>query len=152
MLTQKIQNDLKNALKQGNAEELGTLRMLSASFHNRALEKRAKSGKAEEITDEEAQEVLRKESKKRKEAAELYRKGGRNDLAEKEEKEAAIIALYLPEEMSDEELRSVVERAVKLSGADGPKDIGKAIGAAMKEVSHRADGKRVQKIVKETLQ
>lgn len=152
MLTQKIQNDTRDALKQGNAEALSTLRMLSASFHNRALEKRAKSGKEEEITDEEAQEVLRKESKKRKEAAELYRKGGRNDLAEKEEKEAAIIASYLPDEMSDVELKSAVERAVKLSGAEGPNDIGKAMGAAMREVAGRADGKRVQKIVKEILQ
>lgn len=151
-LTQKIQSDLKDSLKQGKAEALGTLRMLSASFHNRALEKRAKSGKEEELTDEEALDVLRKEAKKRKEAAELYRKGGRNDLAEKEGRELALIVSYLPAELSDEEILRIVEYAVKSSGAKGPEGIGVAMGAAMKEIAGRADGKRVQELVKKTLQ
>ena len=152
ILTQKIQNDLKDAMKRGDAEALSTLRMLSASFHNRELEKRAKSGKEEELTDEEAQDVLRKEAKKRKEAAELYHKGGRNDLAKKEEKELALISAYLPAELSDEELLRIVERAVKSSGAEGIKNIGIVMGAAMKEVAGRADGKRVQELVKKILQ
>lgn len=149
MLAQKIQDDLKEALKRGDAEALNTLRMLTASFHNRALEKRAKSGKEEALTDEEAQEVLRKEAKKRKEAAELYRKGGRNDLADKEEKEWTLITSYLPAELSDDELYRIVEGAVKLSGAN---DLGKAMGAAMKAVAGKADGKRVQEAVKKALQ
>lgn len=110
-----------------------------------ALQLEAKEGAGDEIA------VLRRERKRRLEAAEAYREGGSPDRAAAEELEAEIIQGYLPEELSDEDLATLVDEALADSGASGPQDMGKAMGAVMAKVDGRADGKRVSAIVRERL-
>jgi uncharacterized protein YqeY len=109
------------------------------------LQKAAKENGAEEV------EVLQRERKRRLEAAEAYREGGRTDLAQGEEREAEIIASYMPEQLSDGELAAIVGDAVAESGASSPKEMGKVMGLVMPKVKGRADGKRVSAAVKERL-
>ena len=109
------------------------------------LQKAAKEDGAGEV------EVLQRERKRRLEAAEAYRDGGRADLAESEEREAELIASYMPEQLSDEELQAIVGDAVAESGATSPKEMGKVMAAVMPQVKGRADGKRVSAAVKEKL-
>ena len=95
--------------------------------------------------------MLQRERKRRLEAAEAYRDGGRADAAEAEEREAEVIASYLPEQLSDDELREIVGNAVAESGASSPQEMGKVMGLVMPHVKGRADGKRVSAAVKEML-
>ena len=150
MLHQKIAEDLKTAMKSGQEFETGVLRMLSAVFHNKAIEKKGK-GQEPVLSDDEAIEILAKEAKKRKEAAGIYQKGGRNDLAEKEIKEAEIIKKYLPEQLSGREIEKIVEAAIEKTGARDIKDFGKAMAEAMKELRGRADASAVSEAVKNKL-
>src|SRR3989344_3550659 len=108
MLQEKITQDIKEAMKAGNAEKLGVLRMLSSSLKNKAIEK----GKDAVLTDEEATQVLSREAKKRKESVEAFEKGGRPDLAEKEKTELALIEVYLQKQMSREGVVSMVEKVL----------------------------------------
>jgi uncharacterized protein YqeY len=109
------------------------------------LQKAAKENGGDEL------EVLQRERKRRFEAAEAYRDGGRTDLAEAEEQEAELIAGYMPEQLSDEELNALVGDAVAESGATSPKEMGKVMALVMPQVKGRADGKRVSNAVKELL-
>lgn len=140
----QIQADLKTALKAGDAATVGVLRLALASLHNREIEKRGAP-----LTDEEAGKVLQAEAKKRKEAFELFVKGDRLDLAERERAELRVIEQYLPEQMSEAETRSAVDRIL---AALPP---GTAFGAAMKaaaaELRGKADNALVAKLVKEKL-
>lgn len=110
------------------------------------LQKAAKGGDSDEIA------VLQRERKRRLESAEAFREAGRDDLADAEEREAQLIDAYLPEQLSDDELRAIVGDVVAETGAASPKDMGKVMSAAMPKVKGRADGKRVSAIVKELLQ
>lgn len=139
-ITEQIQEDVKTALKGGEKARLGTLRMLVSE-----LQKDAKEGAGDELA------VLRRERKRRLEAATAFRDGGREDLATAEEAEAEIVAAYLPAELSDEELDSIVAGAIAESGAATPADMGQAMKAAMAKVAGRADGKRVSAKVREAL-
>jgi uncharacterized protein YqeY len=136
----RLQADTRTAMKAGERNRVGALRMLT-----NALQQEAKDGEADEIT------VLRRERKRRLEAAEAYREGGSADRAAGEEAEAELIASYLPAELSDEELAEIVDAAVAESGAEGPADMGKAMGPAMAKVGGRADGKRVSGAVRARL-
>ena len=127
-------------MKAGNRDRVGALRMLA-----NALQQEAKGGGDDEIG------VLRRERKRRVEAAEAYRDGGSVDRAQAEEAEAGLIESYLPAELSDEELGELVVAAIDEVGAEGPGDMGKAMGAAMSKVDGRADGKRVSEAVRERL-
>ena len=109
------------------------------------LQKAAKENGADEV------EVLQRERKRRLEAAEAYRDGGRAELAEAEEREAEIISSYMPEQLTDEELSAIVGDAVAESGASSPKEMGKVMALVMPQVKGRADGKRVSAAVKEKL-
>ena len=109
------------------------------------LQKAAKEGGAEEV------EVLQRERKRRLEAAEAYREGGRAELAEAEEREAELIQSYLPEQLSEEELAAIVGDAVAESGASSPGEMGKVMSVVMPKVKGRADGKRVSALVREKL-
>ena len=109
------------------------------------LQKAAKDGDADEV------EVLQRERKRRLEAAEAYRDGGRAELAEAEKLEAEIIASYMPDQLSDEELGAIVGDAVAESGASSPKEMGKVMSMVMPQVKGRADGNRVSALVKEKL-
>lgn len=139
-ITEQIQEDVKTALKAGEKARLGTLRMLVSE-----LQKDAKEGAGDELA------VLRRERKRRLEAATAFRDGDREDLATAEEAEAEIVAAYLPAELSDDELDSIVAGAIAESGAATPADMGQAMKAAMAKVAGRADGKRVSAKVREAL-
>lgn len=147
-LQQKLIDDLKVVLKGGKEFEVGVLRLLLSALHNREIEKRGKSGKDESLTEEEAVEVLKREVKKRREAAELFLKGGRRELADKEKAESAVIQKYLPAEMTAEELSALVDQAIKMVNPAGPKDFGRVISEVMKSAKGRADGSLVSEIIK----
>src|SRR3989338_1309375 len=144
-LVQKINNDIKEAMKSAQAMKLGTLRLLASAIHNREIEKKAKSKEA--ITEAEVMDVLKKEVKKRRESIDIYGKAGRNDLKDKEVEELAIIQSYLPPELTDEVLEGLVKKALSI-GAKAEKDFGKAMKLAMAEVKGQAEAGRVSAIVK----
>lgn len=127
-------------MKAGDKARVGALRLVLSE-----LQKAAKEGDADE------QAVLRRERKRRLDSAQQYRDGDRPELAEAEESEAELIASYLPSQLSDAELDAIVADAIAATGASEPKDMGKAIGAAMKAAAGRADGKRVSERVKAAL-
>jgi uncharacterized protein len=137
---EQVQNDVRDALKAGEKERVNALRLIANE-----LQKAAKENGGEDV------EVLQRERKRRLEAAEAYRGGGRQDLAEAEEREAEIIASYLPEQLSDEEVGAIVGDAVAESGASSPREMGKVMALVMPKVKGRADGRRVSATVKETL-
>jgi len=147
MLYEKLKSDLTEAMKGRREFEVGLLRMVLAALHNRALEKRAKSGAEAPITEEEVAEVLRKEAKKRREAAALFTAGGRDDLKDKEIKEAEMIESYLPKAMDAAELEAIVKKIV----ATGAKDFGQAMREVIKAAGGRADGKTAGDMVKKFL-
>lgn len=152
-LKEKIQEDLNSAIKSKREIETSTLRMLSAAILNKEKEKRYKSGKSEDIPliDEEIIEVVFNEVKKRKEAIELYEKGDRQELADKEKKEAEILQKYLPEQLTEEEVKKLVKEAIAKVGAKEQKDMGKVMAELMPQVKGKADGGLVSKVVKELL-
>jgi len=135
-----VKDDLQGAMRAGERERVGALRLVLSE-----LQRAAKEGSDDELA------VLRRERKRRLEAARAYREGGRTDLAEGEEAEAELIGGYLSAELSDEELTEIVTRAVTDSGAQSPKDMGRAMGAAMAAVAGRAEGGRVSGMVKAAL-
>ena len=150
MLLGKIKEDLKNALKSGDDFTVGVLRFILSSVHNKEIEKRS-GGQEETLSEEEMIDVLAKEVKKRKEAAEIFLKGGREDLASKETKESKIIQKYLPEQLNEEEVVKIAAAAVERVGAKDVKDFGKVMAEAMKELKGRADAKTVSEAVKKLL-
>jgi uncharacterized protein YqeY len=137
---ERVQDDVKNALKGGDRERVHALRLIVNE-----LQRAAKEGDGDDVA------VLQRERKRRLEAAEAYREGGSEDRAAAEEREAAIIEGYLPEQMSDEELRSIVGDAVAESGASSPRDMGKVMSLVMPKVKGRAEGKRVSELVRGAL-
>jgi uncharacterized protein len=137
---EQVQSDVKDAMKAGERERVHALRLIVSE-----LQKAAKDNGGDEI------QVLQRERKRRLEAAEAYRDGGRADAAEAEEREAEIIASYLPAQLSDEELDAIVGDAVAESGASSPGEMGKVMGLVMPKVQGRADGKRVSAAVREKL-
>jgi uncharacterized protein len=137
---EQVQDDVRQALKAGERERVHALRLIANE-----LQKAAKENGGEDV------EVLQRERKRRLEAAAAYRDGGREDLAAGEEREAEIIASYLPEQLSDDELAGIVGDAVAETGASTPREMGKVMGVVMPKVKGRADGKRVSAAVKERL-
>ncbi len=137
---EQVKADLAGAMKAGERERVGALRLVLSE-----LQKAAKEGDADEVA------VLRRERKRRLDAAEQYRQGGRADLADQEEGEARLIEAYLPAELSDEELERLVGEAVAEAGATAPQDMGKVMSIVMPKVGGRADGKRVSQRVREAL-
>ncbi len=139
-LLNQIQDDVKDAMKSGERERVHALRLIVNE-----LQKAAKENGADEV------DVLQRERKRRLEAAEAYRDGGRVDRAEAEEREAELIGSYMPEQISDEELSAIVGDALAESGATSPKEMGQVMALVMPRVKGRADGKRVSNAVKEKL-
>jgi uncharacterized protein len=136
-LLEQVQSDVKDALKAGEKERVHALRLIANE-----LQKAAKENGADDV------EVLQRERKRRLEAADAYRDGGREDRAEAEEREAEIIASYMPVQLSDDELDAIVGDAVAESGASSPKEMGKVMALVMPKVKGRADGKRVSAAVR----
>lgn len=147
-LGEKIKNDFKEALKQKEQKRLSVLKLLSAAIINEQI----KLGKKDEgLSEEETLKVIKAEAKKRKDSVEAFTKAGRNEMANEEKEELAILETYLPEEMSDEELSKIVDKAVKESGAESMKDFGKAMKACMDKAKGSANGDRVSEMVKKLL-
>ena len=162
MLKQTIQNDLTQAIKGGDEITLSTLRMILASLHNREIEKKSNLRKKEEIaeeeinkkgqlTDEEIIEVIASEIKKRKEAILEFEKGKREDLIMKEKREIEILQEYMPEQLSEKDIKELAKEAIKKVGATEIKDMGKVMAELMPKVKGRADGSLVSGVVKELL-
>jgi uncharacterized protein YqeY len=145
-IVEQVEKDLVAALKAQDALRLSVLRMMKAALMNKKVE----HGK--DVTDPEALAVLRTLAKQRHESVEAFRKGGRNDLADKEEAEIKIVEAYLPAGASDEEIDVAVAAAITETGASTAKDMGKAMKAAMAKLAGKnADGKRVSEKVRAKL-
>ena len=144
-LQERIESDIKEAMKARDKGRLGALRMVKAALQNRAIEKR------EEVDDEDVIAVLSTLAKQRKDSIEQYTEGGRDDLADIEKAELAIIGTYLPEQMGADEVKKEVIAAIEVSGAQGPKDMGKVMGVLMSRLKGKADGKLVNQLVRELL-
>jgi hypothetical protein len=145
-LLAKVDEDLKAAMKGREELKVSCLRLLKAAAANAAIAK-AKST----LEDAEAMEVIAKLIKQREESVEAYTKGNRPELAEKERKEAAILKAYLPAAMPDEELKGIIQAAIKEAGASGPQGMGAVMKAVLPKVASRADGKKVSGLVAELL-
>jgi uncharacterized protein YqeY len=144
-ITERIEAELTTAAKAQDREKVGALRLVLDGLRKQAKENRADLDEQAEIA------VLKRERKRRAEAAEAYRKGGRDDLAEREEAEAALIDEYLPEQLGDDQLEALVADAIGETGATSQKEIGKVMSALMPRLEGRADGKRVSALVREKL-
>jgi uncharacterized protein len=148
-LHDRIETDLRTAMKERDKARTSALRMVVAALKNRATaDGLSPQGR---LDDEVVQKVLATEVKRRKEAAAAFRDAGRTEQAEAEEAEAAIYEAYLPEQLSDEELTAIVDAAIAEVGAEGPKQMGQVMKAAMAQVRGRADGSRVSALVKARL-
>ena len=139
-LADKVKDDLAAAMRAGERDRVGRLRLVLSE-----LQKAAKEGNEDEVA------ILRRERKRRLDAAAQFRDAGRDDLVAGEEAEAELIAAYLPAELSDEELNALVAEAISEAGATSPKDMGAVMKVAMPKVGGRADGRRVSAAVKEIL-
>jgi hypothetical protein len=139
-ILERVQEDTRTAMKAGERDRVGTLRMIASS-----LQQDEKEG------DGDAVAVLQRERKKRIEAAEAFESGGRSEQAAAERAEAELIESYLPEQVSDAELEEIVAAAIASTGAESAKEMGKVIGVVMPQVKGRADGKRVSTMVRERL-
>ncbi len=136
----QLKEDIASAMKAGDRERVATLRLVLSE-----LQKAEKDGETDEVA------VLRRERKRRHEAATAYREAGRDELADAEEAEAGVIEAYLPAELSDDELKEIVSEAVSETGAEGQADMGAVMKAAMARVDGRADGGRVSAVAREVL-
>jgi len=163
MLKQQIQADTTTALKQGDANVIQVLRMALASVISKEKERRYKISKdrpdlaedvltkESELSDELVLEVIINEVKKRRDAIALYEQGKRPELAEKEKKEIEILQRYLPTQLSEEELRKIIQESITKTGAKEVKDTGKIMADLMPKVKGRADNVQISKIIKEFL-
>lgn len=162
-LKEKIQRDLKEAMKEGRLQEVSALRFLNSLIINREKEKRARIAKENpnfgeedlvkksQLTDEELIEVIAGEFKRVKEAVLEFERGKREDLVKKAQSEIEILKRYLPEQLSEEELKKIVQDTVSKVGAKEARDIGRVMAEVMPQVKGRAEGALVSKIVKEIL-
>lgn len=144
-LKSEIQEAVKVALKSGDQLTLSTLRMLLAAIHNEEIRLRR------ELTTEEIQKTIATLCKQRNEAIELYRKGRREELAAKEEAELVVLQRFLPQALSDDEMKGIIRESIAEVGAKGLKDLGKVMKLVMPKVSGRGDGKRVNELARELL-
>lgn len=145
MLTQKIQAQIQDAMKAQDVVRLNTLRMLSSAFSYEQIAKQHELSEAEEL------EVVKREYKKRKEAIEIYEKAGRTDKADTEKQELEILMTFMPAQLSDGEVRAIVQAKIGEVGATSLADMGKVIGAVKAQVGNTADGAVISQIVKEEL-
>ena len=144
-ILETIDQDLIKAQKEKNEIVILVLRMLKSNIKNKEIEKR------EELKNEDILDIISKEVKKRKESAQAYKEGGREELAEKELEEYNILSNYLPEQLSEDDIRKIIREAIEKTGASIVSDMGKVMGEIMPQVKGKADGSLVSKIVKEEL-
>ena len=155
MLKDKIQGDLQKAMIAKDELRLSTLRMLKSGIQYfeiaKSLTAGRRGGAGYEATDEDVIEVIGREIKKRKESIELYKKGGREELAQNEQKEIEILQNYLPEQISEEEVRKLIKETISQTGASTIADIGKVMGTLMPKVKGKADSTLVSNLVRTAL-
>ncbi len=144
-LKAEIQEAVKSAMKSADALTLSTLRLLLSAVHNEEIRVR------KELTTEEIQKIIGTLCKQRGEAIELFRRGGREELAQKEEAELAILQRFLPQPLSEEEVKGLIRASITEAGATGLQDLGKVMKLVMTKVSGRSDGKRVNELVRALL-
>lgn len=145
-LKEKINEDLKSAMKSGDKVKLETIRLIRA-----AILEFEKSGSGKELNEDEGIKLLNSAAKKRKDSIEQYTKAGRNDLADREKAELEVLMSYLPKQLSNEEIKNIVKDIAAASGASRKEDFGKLMPLVMKELKGKADGKVVRTIVEEFL-
>ncbi|PID52175.1 MAG: GatB/YqeY [Candidatus Moraniibacteriota bacterium] len=148
LLRKQIVEDLKVAMKSGDVAARDTLRSLDSMIKNEEI---AQNKREEGLGDVETVSLVKRAIKQRKDSAQQYRDGDREELAQKEEEEIAVIEKYLPEQMSEKEVRSIVEKVIAEVGAEKKSDIGQVMGKVMSEVGESADGNTVRAIVEELL-
>jgi uncharacterized protein YqeY len=144
-LKAEIQEAVKTAMKSGDGITLSTLRLLLSAMHNEEIKVR------KELTTEEIHKIISTLSKQRHEAIEMFRKGGREELAQKEEAELAVLKRYLPQPLTEDEIAALIRSSIDEAGAKGIQDLGKLMKVLMPKVSGRSDGKRVNELAKALL-
>jgi uncharacterized protein YqeY len=150
-VTQQIVDQIKTAMKAGDKVRLGVLRMVKSKLQEAEVAGRAKKGRDHELSDEDAVQVIAAYAKQRRDSIDSYRTGGREDLAGKEEAELAILQEYLPKQLSEEDVRGIVQEAIAETNASSKKDMGAVMSVVMPKVKGVADGKMVNEIVRELL-
>jgi hypothetical protein len=144
-LAEILSDDLKKALKTAQKDTLSVIRMIKAAVQNKEIEKGAA------LSDEEIHGVLMTLARQRKDSIEQFSKGNRQDLVEKEASELSIIQSYLPEQLTEEEIKEIIRSMVKEIGVQGPQDMGKVMKSVMAKVKGQADGKLVSELVKKAI-
>ena len=147
-LSERVDSDLKTAMREKNAIKLGVLRMLKAAIMNAAIEK---SGAQNQLSDADVTQVIRKQVKQRQDSIESFEKGGRAELAAKEKDELSILQSYLPQQMSAEELSKIVRETIAEVGASSKAQMGAVMKAVQAKVAGRADGKTLSAEVQKQL-
>lgn len=145
MLKDDIDKDLIDAMKGKDENTLLVLRSLKSALKNKEIEKQ------KDLEDADVMGVIQSQIKSRRDSVDMYEKGGRAELAEKEKKEIEILQKYLPEQMSEAEVRELVKKAIADTGASEIKDMGKVMGSVMPQTKGKADGSLISRIVKEEL-
>jgi len=145
MLKDKIEADMREAMKAREQVRVATLRLLKSSITN------AEKEKIRELSDDEVLDVVTREAKRRRESIDAFRQGGRTDLVDKESAELAVLEAYLPDRLSDDELATLVDQAIGETGATTPKQMGEVMKALMPKIRGRADGSQVSALVKSKL-
>lgn len=147
-LKEKIYSDLTEAIKAKDEAKTSTLRMLKAEI----MKHEVSGGQKKEATDEDVLSILQKQVKQRKDSEQQFRDGDRTEMADKEAKEAEILQQYLPEQLNEEEIKTIVKEGIEQTGASSKADMGKVMGAIMPKLKGKADGKIVNQIVMQLLQ
>jgi uncharacterized protein YqeY len=143
---ENLSRELGRSMKAGEKIKVSTIRMILSEIKNAEIAKRG------ELDDDELLSVLAREAKKRKEAIEEFKKGNRQDLVDRETEELGIIEDYLPDQLSEDELRGIISKTIDEVGASSPGDLGKVMGSVMPKLRGRADGKLVNEIVRDALE
>ncbi len=145
-LVQQIEQDMKTAMKQKDKQVLSTLRLLRATIKKEEIDKRTT------FSDDQVLDVIVRAIKQRRDSVAEYTRAGREDLAEKEQSEIDILTRYLPKQLSESELRALIQETIEAVGAKTKKDLGKVMGAVLPKVKGKADGKTVNQLVREYLE
>ena len=151
-IKQRIGEDIKAAMKAGDKDRLGTLRMVKSKLQMAEVDLRAKNGRDYELDDEQALQALSSYAKQRRDSIESYEKAERPDLAAKERVELEIVQEYLPAQLGEDDVREIVKQAIAEVNASSPKDMGAVMKVVMPKVKGVADGRLVNQLVRELLQ
>lgn len=144
-LAQRLEEDLRRSLRAGDALRVSTIRLARAAIHNAEIER------GRPLDEEEIQEILAREMKRRREAIDAFARGGRDDLVHKESLELAILAEFLPKPLTEDELRTLVKEAIVQVQAKDTRDLGRVMAVMMPKVKGRAEGEAVTRLVREQL-